>query len=112
MKYVPFLDTAEMKGRDIVEAILKHPGERGATLQEMRARNRIWDALDANTDPVGIQLEDADADKLIALYQQFPFGAATRELLRHVEAVVGAKAPPAVMLPAKSNGKNKQAEAH
>jgi len=99
MKYVPLQDTPDLKGREIAELVLKHTGQAGANLEALRKRARLWDALDANTDPCGIQLEDADADLLKTLYAAFPWGMATRELLKHIEAVDKAQAPSAVLLP-------------
>lgn len=104
MKYIAYTETADLKTREIVEAVLKHAGQGGIPLDEMRKRNRIWDALDANADPFGLLLEDGDASHLAALVKAFPFGMASRELLKICEAIVDAKAPPAPMQMPRPNG--------
>ncbi len=106
MKYIPLTDVDGTAGKDIIEAVLRHPGEKGAVLEQMRKRQRIWDAIDANTDPYGLLLEDADAGILADLIKVFPFGTATRDLMRFCTAVVEAKAP---IAPLARNGIDKHA---
>ena len=109
MKYIPLTDVDGASGKDIIEAVLRHPGDKGAVLDQMRKRSRIWDALDSNTDPCGLTLEDADAAILIGLLQTFPFGTASRDLVKFCTAIVEAKAPTAPMLPLMTNGAGREA---
>jgi hypothetical protein len=104
VKYISLPDVDGNTGRDIIEAVLRHPGERGCSFDQMLKRRRVWDALDASADPYGLLLEDADAAVLVELIRSFPFGTATRDLARFCSGVIEAKAPNAPMEQSKPNG--------
>jgi hypothetical protein len=108
MKYVPLLKLeGDLTTKSIIEAVLRYPGEKGIQFDEMRKRDRIWDAMDASSDPVGFALEDADHELLARLVKAFPFGSASRDLSKLLASIVDAKAPPAPLRPAK-NGHHKE----
>jgi hypothetical protein len=115
LKYIPLTEKDGLKTSEIVEAVLRYGGKEGIAFEQMRQRSRIWDALDANKDPCGLLLEDADAALLIDLVKRFPFANASREVVRMVEAITEAKAPPAPLAqapePKKAKGNGKHAEA-
>jgi hypothetical protein len=112
LKYIPLTEKDGLKTAEIIEAVLRYGGREGIAFDEMRKRSRVWDALDANRDPCGLLLEDADADLLISLIKRFPFANASREVVRMVEAITDAKAPPAPIdiKKAKGNGKHAATE--
>jgi hypothetical protein len=113
MKYIKFetIDVRDSKEKlhtkQLIEAALRFADkERGVVLEEMMKRMRIWKALDSNTDPLGLTLEDGDFELLEGCLKRFPFGAASREMCELASGIVASKAPPGVML----NGKGKHKE--
>jgi hypothetical protein len=100
MKYIPLQKFAgELSTKGIIDAVLRYAGEKGIQYDEMRKRDRIWDAIDASADPCGFTLEDADHELLARLVKAFPFGTAHRDLSRLLASIVDAKAPEAPRLP-------------
>jgi len=103
VKYIPLLTfPGELSSKSILDAVMRYPGEKGIQYDEMRKRDRIWDAIEAG-DTCGFLLEDADHELLVKLIKAFPFGAAHRDLSKLLASIVEATAPPAPMLP-KANG--------
>ncbi len=94
MKSIALPAATEHQPRAIIKAVAETPSRDGGqqvpiTIGEMRQRIRILDALDKSTDT--LTLEDADYDRLVALFDVFPFGMAHRDIVALADAIAGAK---------------------
>lgn len=98
MKFVPYRVKIEGLSTPGLLALVAAKGDHqqgGILVDEVRQRVRILDALNAQDENgPGLLLEDADHDLLKRLINQFPFGMANADLLRIIDDVLDAKAPP------------------
>jgi len=90
-------DAAEgtMTYLDLAKICLNAPPERGFTPDEMRARMRVLDALDAaqGQDAGCLILEDADAVKLQSCVQAMRWPRMHRQLVEFLDAAANMAAP-------------------
>jgi len=97
MKYVKLRVYSDVKSTDIFTMAVKFsPPNQGVSIEEMRRRVRVLDAFEANKDPVGITLEDADHETLVQALKSVPWTVSSKEVLTIVDDALDAKAPPVV----------------
>lgn len=94
MKTISFPAATDHQPRVIIKTVVETPSHEGSqqvpiSISEMRQRIRILDVLDKSTDT--LTLEDADYDRLVALFDAFPFGMAHRDIVALADAIAGAK---------------------
>lgn len=92
MKAIP-LRTEPMKSVDVFRQVLGQSPRDPLTVEHIRARCRVLDRLDACEGDV-IELEDEDAKTLSKALNSFPWAIANRDILRIIDDVINAKAPP------------------
>jgi hypothetical protein len=83
---LPKLETAPAK--DFLRTVLVN-AQSGATLEEVRRRIRILDAIDS-VDGDALTLEDADHQHLQVVYNSFKFGAVHKDIITLSAAIDGA----------------------
>ena len=74
---------------DLIRLVIDN-AQQGATVSEMRARIRVLDALEANTDPDTLRLEDAEHGVLVAALNGFRFARVSKELLQMCDDILEA----------------------
>ena len=87
MKTIKMMETDTVKGRDVVKIVMEQPGQGGATIEQVRRRCKVLDALDGAADGE-LKLEDAEFEFLSTTLKAFPFAAASRDLLKVVDALI------------------------
>ena len=88
----------KLASADILRMVAGSSPTRAITIDEMRRRCRILDALDTLTHDVdSIILEDEDAKVLVAALESFPWSAANRSLLTIIDDVLQAETVPVPM---------------
>lgn len=86
------LRNEKVKAADIINQVAGLSPARAISIDEMRKRVRILEAIEAlKPDAVELFLEDADCDVLINAMNGFPWSGASRELLAVIDDVLGAK---------------------
>jgi hypothetical protein len=91
MKLIPLRDGATFNSRAILAQVAGVSTQRALSVEEIRRRVRILDALDASADH--LLLEDADHAALTEALAGFPFAVAHRELLQIIDDVLDARTP-------------------
>lgn len=94
MKYIPLRTGEKFNTKAVIGAVAGGPARQ--KVDEMRRRVRILDALEKEPS-THILLEDADHEHLVKLVNEFDFGVAHPDLLKIVDDILEAKAPPAVI---------------
>jgi hypothetical protein len=97
MKRINFAVTdGPFKSQSILGQVMSVSPESKINVGEMRKRVRVLDALEAAEKIAQnyIDLEDADFDMLKGAIEGFPFQIANKDILKTVDAINEAKAPP------------------
>lgn len=86
MKTVQLLETKTVKARDLLKIVMENAQPQGANIEQIRKRCKILDALDDARDGA-VLLEDADFDFMVKTLRAHSFGAATRDILKVLDAL-------------------------
>ena len=89
MKYIELIKTGSFSTVETITVVAKQT-QKGITVDEMRLRCRILDAVE-KADPTHGLIEDADHKLLVSLMKTFPFAVADKDLLGIIDAVINAK---------------------
>lgn len=103
MKLVPLRQLPSGGTADLIKMVCE-TAQQGADVGQMRARIRVLDAVERNGDPVALALEDADHATLVGAVNAYRFVRMNQELLRLVDDILDAEAPPAPAAAAASEG--------
>lgn len=94
MKIIPLREPeGQFKSRAVFEMVLNQSPQRPLTLADMRMRGKVLDKLDAERGG-SLMLEDAEHEALKAAASTFPWAIFHRDLMRVLEDLEQAKAPP------------------
>jgi hypothetical protein len=91
LKRIPLnlpLDDTSQRPRDVLKEIVQFSPNKPLSVNEIRQRVTIVEALDRATDEV--LLEDATHKVLAEALESFPYNRASRDLLTVIDAVLGA----------------------
>ena len=97
MKYIKLHSFNDTKAADVYTMAVKFSQQGGVSIDEMRKRVRVLDAIENNKDPVALLLEDADHATLAEALKVVPWSVSTKELLMIIDAALNAGAPPVVV---------------
>lgn len=75
---------------DVFKQVAEHSPQRPFTIEEMRKRVKLLDAIDAATGDT-LVVEDAEHELLKKALQEFPWNRADRELLKIIEDGIEAR---------------------
>lgn len=89
MKRIVLRAGGEHGSLSVLRLVAGHSPQRAITIEEIRRRVRILDALDAAD--AELLLEDADAEVLVRALEGFPWNMASRELLEIIDDVLTAE---------------------
>lgn len=90
MKIVTLTDCKQIKASDLIRTIVQRTdAQSGISIDQMRKRMRILDALDGSKGTMS--LEDADYELLLDLLRRFPFGVADKEIVTIADAIENAE---------------------
>jgi hypothetical protein len=82
------IDSAQNRPKDVIKEIISNSPTKPITVDEMRHRVTIMEALERSTDH--LLLEDASHRVLADAMQGFPYSRASRDLLTIIDAVINA----------------------
>lgn len=99
MKYIKLHTFKDMNSLDVFTMAVKFSQQKGVSIDEMRKRVRVLDAIETNTDKVALVLEDADHKTLLEGLNEVQWSVSSKEVLTIIDEVINAKAPPAPVLP-------------
>lgn len=89
MRTIPLRCAENFKTSDVIRQVIERPFQ-GISLDELRKRVRVLDAVDAAGDADALTLEDADYTTLAGAIQTMQFSMASKPLLSIIDEILNA----------------------